>query len=65
MAYDYRSTAAKIRDCREQHELGMDEAKRIVLRDELRREIQQAEDLEDIKRILLAAFPALEHSNDY
>lgn len=61
----YRTTAEKIRDCREKHYLGLEYAKRIVLRDELRDEINKAENVEDIKRILLEMFPALDHSEDY
>lgn len=63
--YDYRSDAEKIRDCRDKHELGMQDAKRIVLRDRLRSDIHEAETLEELKRVLLDAFPAFEHSHDY
>lgn len=65
MAADYRTTLQKVVDCRDKHELGLAQAQRIVKRDELRADINAAEDLHDIKRILLEAFPALEFGNDY
>lgn len=62
---DYRTTVEKVLACRNKHAIGVDEAKRIVLRDELRLEIERAENVEDIKNILRQAFPALDHSGDY
>lgn len=65
MAADYRTTLQKVHACRDKHETGLELAKRIVQRDELRAAINDAEELNDIKRILLEAFPAMEHSHDY
>jgi hypothetical protein len=63
--YDPRSTAEKVRDCRDVHGLSIDEAKRIVYRDELRDRIIKCEDVHDLKQVLLEAFPALDHANEY
>lgn len=59
MKADYRTDAQKVLDLREREGLGMDVAKRIVKRDSLRKQICDIEDLGDVRRFLLEAFPSL------
>lgn len=63
--FDLRSTLEKVVACREKHSMGIDGARRVVIRDELRDQIRKIEDMEDVRLVLLALAPALEHSDDY
>lgn len=56
--YDARSQIEKVRDVRERYECGLQEARAIVEREDLRNEISRIEDMNDVRRVLLMAFPS-------
>lgn len=55
---DYRTARQKIDDLTDAG-VPVDKARRIVVREELRYEIGQIENLEDVRRVLLTAFPEI------